>query len=159
MLEEALRGRGRTPELDLGNRRLPVLPVLEISLLRPLPTGGRHSPQRARRHGGHPKRVRAEPLQGLSVNAQDSVGGCGDLLFLQSPRQASYACRLLVRAAPAPSGMTDSLSVSPRPPCRGPSFTLHRLTHQRRRAGEGRKEPLSRQGRELRSRASPAAQR
>lgn len=100
-----------------------------------------------------------EPLQGLSVNAQDSVGGCGDLLFLQSPRQASYACRLLVRAAPAPSGMTDSLSVSPRPPCRGPSFTLHRLTHQRRRAGEERKEPLSRQGRELRSRASPAAQR
>ena len=38
MLEEVLRGRGQTLELDWGNRRLPVLPVLELSLLPPTPT-------------------------------------------------------------------------------------------------------------------------
>lgn len=48
MLEEVLRGRGRTPELDLGNQRLPVLPVLEIRLLRPLPTGGKTQPSESK---------------------------------------------------------------------------------------------------------------
>lgn len=33
-----MRGRGQTLELDWGNRRLPVLPVLELSLLPPTPT-------------------------------------------------------------------------------------------------------------------------
>lgn len=41
MLEEVLRGRGQTLELDWGNRRLPVLLVLEFSLLPPMPAGGK----------------------------------------------------------------------------------------------------------------------
>lgn len=36
-----MRGRGQTLELDRGNRRLPVLPVLEFSLLPPMPAGGK----------------------------------------------------------------------------------------------------------------------
>lgn len=99
-----------------------------------------------------------EPLQGLSANVQDSVGGCGDRLFLQSPRQAPYVGRLLARAAPALSGTTDFLGLSS-PSVQGAQLHISPAhTPEETRWGRKEGDTLS-AGTRAQSGASPAAQR